>query len=242
MTNVRPMPTGPVAAEDRADPFTMTLFHSALRRDLTRARLLLGDPGLSVRRRRRLGRHLQWTMAQLRWHHEGEDHSLWPVLLERDPASRVVLDAMEAEHELLDGPLLELEAAARGLVADRATPADALAALDELEGPLLAHLSHEESAGLEIVRRVLSHREWQEFEKRAWIDGYTVADTLRFLRWIADGVRWRPDLVRRFGLPTALYWPVLKPLARSARCPGLTVWSGTPAARIPSAAGSPSTS
>ncbi|WP_197522326.1 hemerythrin domain-containing protein [Occultella aeris] len=234
------MPTEPAAAEDRADPFTMTLFHSALRRDVTRVRLLLGDPGLSVRRRRRLGRHLQWVMAQLRWHHEGEDHSLWPVLLDRDPASRVVLDAMEAEHESLDGPLLALEAAARGLVADRATAADALAALDELEGPLLAHLTHEEQEGLEIVRRALSHREWQAFEKRAWIDGYTAADTLRFLRWIADGVRWRPDLVRRFGVPAALHWPVLKPLSRSARWPALTVWSGTPAARVPSAAGSTS--
>lgn len=221
----------------KADPVTMTLFHAALRRDLARARVLLEAPvGLSVRRRRRLGRHLLWMMTQLRWHHEGEDHGLWPLLLERDPDSWAVLEEMEREHEAIDGPMLRLEEASRGLVAGRAHPRDVVAALDVLEAPLVAHLDHEERAGLPIVRRVLSHEEWQAFERREWIEGFTVPDTLRFLRWICDGVQ-EPDLLGRgLGVARALR-PMLGSLAGSARVPGLTVWAGTPAARMGSPLG-----
>lgn len=216
-----------------ADTLTMTLFHAALRRDLRRARHLLTDPReLSVRRRRRLGRHLLWAMAALRWHHEGEDHDLWPLLLERAPDSRAVLEAMEAEHHTIDEPLLHLEAAARGLVAGRAGPQEVLAALDALEGPLVAHLAHEEDEGMAIAARVLSQQEWKDFEQRAWIEGYTTAETVRFLVWICDGADWDATLRRRAGLPTPLYWALVKPLSRIARIRGLSPWAGTPAARI----------
>lgn len=216
-----------------ADTFTMTLFHSALRRDLVRAGVLLRAPQrLSSRRSRRLGRHLLWMTSALRWHHEGEDHDLWPLLLDRDPGSRSVLDAMAAEHHAIDEPLLRLEAAARGLIAGRAAPGDVLAALADLEGPLLAHLAHEEAAGMEIASRVLNHQEWRDFEQRAWIDGYTAAESARFLAWMSDGVEWAQPIRQRAGLPGALYWPVLKPLSLIARVPGLSVWAGTPAARI----------
>lgn len=216
-----------------ADPVTMTLFHSALRRDLTRARVLLDSPAsLSQRRRRRLGRHLLWLMTQLRWHHEGEDHGLWPVLLEREPDSRAVLEGMEAEHAAIDEPILRLEEAARGLVAGRAQPRDVRLALEVLEGPLLDHLAHEESAGLPIVRRTLSHREWQEFERLEWIEGFTIADTLRFLRWICDGVNQQDVLRRGLGVPVWLQQVSLRPLSRTAGIPGVTVWAGTPAAGI----------
>lgn len=218
---------------NHADPVTMTLFHGALRRDLARARRLLQSPGaLTLRRTRRLGRHLLWLMAQLRWHHEGEDHGLWPLLLERAPESAPVLEAMESEHQAIDVPLLRVEEAARGLVAGRSTPADALAALDLLEGPLLEHLTHEEEAGLPIVRRVLSRREWQQFERREWIDGYTALDTLRFLRWICDGVVDQDLLRRGLTLPPVLGRMLVAPLSRTTGVPGLTVWAGTPAARI----------
>lgn len=208
-----------------ADTVTMTLFHAALRRDLQRTRVLLEDPGdLSVRRRRRLGRHLQWAMAALRWHHEGEDHDLWPLLLERDPASRGVLEAMEAEHHAIDEPLLQLKAAARGLVAGRAGRVEALAALDALEGPLGDHLAHEEGDGMAIATRVLSQQDWKDFEQRAWIEGYTAVEVARFLSWICDGADWDAALRRRVGLPAPLYWAMVKPLLVIARVPGLSPW------------------
>lgn len=209
----------------------MTLFHSALRRDLERARVVLQAPVLALRRRRQLGRHLLWVMHALRWHHEGEDHHLWPMLMERAPGERAVLDAMEEEHQSIDEPLLRLEAAARGLIAKRAEPAVVVEALNALEGPLLEHLAHEETAGMEIVSRVLSHREWKDFEQRAWTDGYTVLEAVRFFTWMCDGVQWSASARRRAGLPTPLGW-LLKPLSAIAHVPGISVWAGTPAAGV----------
>jgi len=218
-----------------ADTLTMSLFHSALRRDLERARILLESPGtLSPRRSRRLGRHLLWLMGNLRWHHEGEDHYLWPLLLERDPGSSVVLDAMKSEHDTLDEPLLRLESRARGLIAGRIGPSEVLTALDALDKPLMKHLAHEEGEGMAIVSRVLSHQEWNEFEQRAWIDGFTAAQSVRFLAWMADGVEWREPIRRRTGLSAPLYWSVVRPLSFIARVPGPSVWAGTPAARVKS--------
>ncbi|WP_106399842.1 hemerythrin domain-containing protein [Actinocorallia populi] len=218
-----------------ADTLTMSLFHAALRRDLERAVILLENPGaLSPRRSRRLGRHLLWLTGNLRWHHEGEDHYLWPLLLERDPDGSAVLDAMKAEHDAIDEPLLRLEFHARGLVAGRTGPSEALTALNALIKPLTEHLAHEEGEGMAIASRVLSHREWKEFEQRAWIDGFTAAQSVRFLAWMADGVEWQEPVRRRAGLPAPLYWTVVKPLSLIARVPGPSVWAGTPAARIKS--------
>lgn len=216
-----------------ADTLTMTLFHSALRRDIARARLLLErGPGLSPRRARRLGRHLLWAMTELRRHHEGEDHDLWPLLEARAPEHRALFDELEAEHHGIDGPLLRLEAAARGLVAGRTAPNEALTALDELAGPLHDHLAREEAEGMAVASRVLTHREWQQFEQRAWSTGYTLTETLRFLTWMTDGVTWDRPLRRRAGLPAAVYWSIVRPLSAVARVPLLSVWAGTPAARI----------
>ncbi|MFD4369394.1 hemerythrin domain-containing protein [Rhodococcus sp. NPDC058521] len=218
-----------------ADPFTMSMFHSALRRDLERAAILLADPStLSVRRKRRLGRHLQWLMHALRWHHEGEDHYLWPLLLDREPESSAILATMEAEHEAIDGPLLEVEAVARGLVSGRTSEGDASAALTAFERPLRDHLAHEEVDGLAIVRRVLTHREWAEFEQKAWIDGYTVSESIRFVSWMLDGLQWSKDFRDRVGVPTTLYWAVVKPLSYVAHLPALSPWAGTRAARVAS--------
>lgn len=215
------------------DTLSMTMFHSALRRDLARARVLLQAPHwLTSRRRRGLGRHLLWVIGSLRWHHEGEDHELWPLLLERDPDSRAVLERMEVEHHAIDEPLLRFEQASRGLIAGRTDPSAALAALTALERPLLDHLAHEEADGMEIASRVLSHQEWRDFEQRAWIDGYTMTETLSFLAWMSDGVDWQESLRRRAGLPVLLYWSAMKPLSFIAHVPGLSVWAGTPAARI----------
>jgi hypothetical protein len=216
-----------------ADTLTMSMFHCALRRDLERSEILLGSPEtLSPRRRRRLGRHLLWLMSTLRWHHEGEDHYLWPLLLDREPASSAVLDAMQAEHHRIDEPLLALEGHARGLVAGRTEPRDVSEALSILAMPLLEHLVHEENEGMEIASRVLSHRDWNDFEQRGWIDGYTVRESVRFVAWMVDGVDWSRPIRRRVGLPAPIYWAVVKPLSLNARIPLLSIWSGTPAARV----------
>ena len=216
-----------------ADTVAMTLFHSALRRDLARIRSVLGSRRLSAPRRRLLGRHIVWVVAALRWHHEGEDAELWPVLIERAPESRDVLHAMEAEHHAIDEPLARLESAGRGLAAGRTAPAQIVEILDDLEGPLLAHLAHEEDEAMQIVSRVLTTREWKDFENRAWAEGYSTTQSLRFVTWLVDGTASGRDLWRRAGVPAAAYWLALKPLSQYGRLPLVSPWAGTPAARIP---------
>lgn len=229
----------PPDATRPADTLTMTLFHAALRRDLARARFLLEAPHwLTPRRARRLGRLLLWDMNELRRHHEGEDHFLWPLLLSREPGSAAVLDAMEDEHHAIDDPLLDLEAASRGLVAGRTGPAEVLEALNVLEGPLLDHLAHEENEGMAIATRVLTHQEWKDFEERAWAAGYTAAEALRFLAWMCDGVDWDDATLRRVRMPVPLWRVVAKPLSLIASVPTASVWAGTPAARIRARLGS----
>lgn len=216
-----------------ADTLTMSLFHAALRRDLERARYLLEHPHwLSPRRARRLGRLLLWDMGELRRHHEGEDHYLWPLLLSRAPETREILDAMEHEHLAIDEPLLQLEASARALVAGRAGPHEVLAALNELDGPLRDHLAHEEAEGMDIATRVLSHQEWKDFETRAWAAGYTAREALRFLAWMCDGVDWDRAVLRRVRMPVPLWRLLAKPLSAIAAVPTASVWARTPAARI----------
>ncbi|HIT76721.1 MAG TPA: hemerythrin domain-containing protein [Candidatus Avipropionibacterium avicola] len=217
-----------------ADPVTMALFHAALRRDLRRARRLLESPQLLSRRRARaLGRVLLWNTNELRRHHEGEDHHLWPLLMARAPQSRRLLEDMESEHEAIDEPLLRLEVAARGLVADRAEPRAVIRALDDLEAPLLRHLAHEELDAMAIAASVLTHDEWKEFEAKAWAIGYTPAETVRFLTWMCDGVEWSEVI-------TARARPSLAPCCRAvarvlsavAALGTARLWAGTDAAGI----------
>lgn len=85
---------------------------------------------------------------------------------------------------------------------------------------------------MEIASRALDHQEWKDFEQRAWIDGYTVRESIRFAAWMVDGVEWTTSIRRRMGLPGPVHWAVVKPLSSLARVPALSIWAGTPAARV----------
>jgi hemerythrin-like domain-containing protein len=103
-----------------------------------------------------------WQMftRQLSVHHQVEDRSLWPRLRAAVASGDEVevLEAMEAEHALLD-PLIVLAGQA---VADR--DAGALASrLGELSSLLADHTRHEEQAALPLVQRYLSTAGWDAF-------------------------------------------------------------------------------
>jgi hypothetical protein len=216
---------------DPADPIAMVAFHSALRRDLRRTRLVLGE-GASRARKARLGRHLLWVIEQLRWHHEGEDVELWPFLAERDARLHQSLGEMQAEHGAIDRPLAALESAARGLVTGWGDGATVITALDELEPPLLAHLRHEEEQLLPQVTRLMTQQEWDDFQQRGWIRGNTPNQTARFLAWLVDRADWKPDQVRRLGLPWPAYALVIKPLCAFVRAISGSPWHKPTAAGV----------
>lgn len=112
----------------------------------------------------------------LRVHHTTEDDILWPALhAATGPDERALLDAMEAEHAVLD-PLME--AIDAGLeVADHA---------DALVTALHAHLRHEETEVLPLIESVLPAEQWQRFGQTH--GGRIVADAPRYLPWLLEGM------------------------------------------------------
>ncbi len=82
-----------------ADTRMMGIVHSALKRDLTRARdVLAAEPTPRGRQRVALGKHVSWMLDFLHGHHSGEDEGLWPLVRGRNPDAADLLDSMEADH------------------------------------------------------------------------------------------------------------------------------------------------
>jgi iron-sulfur cluster repair protein YtfE (RIC family) len=178
-------------AEGPLDLNGMYMAHHAFRRDLVRFAL--------AARRTPLEDAEVWRALAVRWaqfsgilhhHHTTEDDVLWPQLLEiADAEGRATLEAMEAEHELID-PLLAGCAAgftAMAQAPDAATR-DELARLAETARDTLSdHMRHEETAALPLVQALLSKEGWERVEKAAG-EGKSVKELFFLVPWVADGL------------------------------------------------------
>jgi hypothetical protein len=162
--------------------------HDAFNRDLRRLSTAIragraGDP--AVRTGWETFKH------QLHIHHTVEDEALWPPLRARvrRPAEVELLDAMEAEHALIDPLLSQVDAALAA--GDAAGPADDA---DELASTLEAHMEHEETEALPLVETYLGAEGWQAFgaaiRKRQGLKG-----AAEFLPWLLDDAS--AELTRR---------------------------------------------
>src|SRR3954454_8463071 len=128
------------------DTRMMGIVHSALRRDLLRTRMVLDDPALLTEERRTgLADHVLWMMHALHVHHHGEDIGLYPMVLRNDPATRELVEDMDADHQRIDPAIAVLEEAARAFRADPGARIALLSALAALDDVLLPHLEREES-------------------------------------------------------------------------------------------------
>ncbi|MCK8669578.1 hemerythrin domain-containing protein [Rhodococcus sp. HM1] len=103
----------------------------------------------------------------LHHHHTIEDEMFWPLMrtrLQDEPDDLEVLDAMEAEHALLDPSLAAVEEA----FDDREHGPDVLAErLDTVVHTLRSHLAHEEKDALPLMARTITAREVQTLTKDA---------------------------------------------------------------------------
>jgi hemerythrin-like domain-containing protein len=163
----------------------MILMHDALRRDLVRlakvaSRRNLVDPS------RRPAINAGWELfkEQLHIHHSGEDEQLWPKArkrMARSDAGLSLLAEMEAEHDLVDPLLDEVDLA----FADRETGDERLSdVVDALTVALLNHLNHEERDALPLLGRVLTAKDWKEVIGEQRKMGLKVAS--RFFPWMLD--------------------------------------------------------
>jgi len=166
-----------------ADLTIMLAAHDAFRRDLTRlartaSKANLADPA----RRQSIAAGWELFKRELHLHHTAEDEIIWPVLrprLEHSPAALSVLDAMEAEHELID-PLLAAVDAEFG-------QGDRLAdVIDALTSSLTGHLGHEERDGLPLIGVALTSSEWRGVGRKIATKNGLSAGSEMFA-WMLDG-------------------------------------------------------
>jgi Hemerythrin HHE cation binding domain len=174
-----------------ADLTIMLAAHDAFRRDLTRlARTAsaadLSDPA------RRLSVAAGWDLFQreLHLHHTTEDELIWPALrprLAHSAAALSVLDAMEAEHELIDPLLAAVNAELPDGVDAELPDGDRLAdVIDALTTSLTGHLAHEERDGLPLIGAALSAAEWRGVGRKIVRENGMAAGSEMFA-WILDG-------------------------------------------------------
>ncbi|MEW2521166.1 hemerythrin domain-containing protein [Actinacidiphila alni] len=168
------------SAHTRLDFTMMYAVHDAFRRDLGQL-VAAADPRTGSLRAFKAG----WANLTyyLDIHHTAEDTVLWPPMRGKvgaDPERKALLDAMEAEHAVLDPLVAAVDA--RLAAGDTAgLPADVTA----LREALTAHFDHEEEAGLPLVDAVVSAKDWDAFgeEQRRRVGTKGAAS---FFPWLLD--------------------------------------------------------
>ena len=176
------------------------------------ARLVRAAPAPSPGRVTFLADHIDFGLAALHHHHEGEDELLYPVLIERVPEQAPMTEQVEHEHLLIK---TALDSASAACAAWRARPSaetgEALAvALDHLNSAVQPHLDDEEQKIVPLAAVTLTQQEWDEMGKQgaAWIP--------RNKRGIAFGMMLEPlgeadraHMMRHLPAPVRMLYPFL---------------------------------
>jgi len=199
------------APEGPVDMFMMYVMHHAFRRDLDGFAAAVAATPVEDR--------ATWTALKNRWerfggylhhHHSGEDAGLWPALLLRaDAAEREHLEAMEAEHDVID-PLLEGCASGFAALArhgDEDERAALLVRVTATRDQLGRHLAHEESEAMAILQRHLSQDEWDVIEREHFAKR-DVTDLMFIVPWAVKDLtaEQRSEVFTRIGGPFRLVW------------------------------------
>jgi Hemerythrin HHE cation binding domain len=171
----------------KLDMSMMFAMHDALRRELAQVgRIASGrddNPGTLLRAA------LGWELFKkfLTAHHQTEDDVLWPPLrasVAGRPVRTALVDALEAEHGVIDPLLAAIDAAAADPDYGYQRFGDIV---DELSARLNAHLAHEEADGLPLIDASLTPAQWQHF---AQVHGErNLPDASRFMPWLLAGAR-----------------------------------------------------
>jgi hypothetical protein len=185
----------------KLDMSMMFAMHDALRRDLERVGRIAGrlddDPAKLLRAA------AGWELFKkfLVNHHESEDEALWPALrtaVAARPDQAALVDALEAEHAVIDPLLAAIDAAA----ADPDGGHERFGGLvDELIIELSAHLTHEEKDGLPLIDIAVTEEQWQHFN---FVNAErNRPDAAMFMPWLFDGAdrERRDSLLGKFPPP-----------------------------------------
>jgi hemerythrin-like domain-containing protein len=219
----------------RADTRTMPIVHSALRRDLTRTRIVLTDSrSLSEERRTALADHLAWMMTFLDDHHTSEDEGLYPMVLDKNPAARELLEDMDADHRLVHPAMEQVADATRALrTPGTIATTDVLAAIDALEAVLYPHLAREEDETMPVVAASITATDWHRWDQEHNIQGRSFRELAATGLWTLDGQDPASHALMRQVVPRPVMFVIHNVFGQRYRRKSARLWGGTRAAVVP---------
>ena len=214
------------------------LSHRALRRDLARVEDAVRDlDPASTAEAAPLRSALSVVERMLVLHHRAEDLLVWPLLADRRPDLAPAIDALEAEHVVIDR-WLEAVSASLALLARHdpgvrrdALHAGAVDAAATLRSLLDAHLDLEEAVALPAIAASVTDEEWDRVDARRRA-ALTADEAGISLAWVLSAADDPASLAARLPVPAAEAWRSrwapeldrrLAPLAVAARRPALAV-------------------
>lgn len=154
-----------------ADATAMARFHCIFREALDAVPRLVGAaPADDNDRADLVGSYYANVLKLLHAHHEAEDLTIYPLMVERLPQHVDVISRVNAEHEALLGTL---DAAEQAVTAWRADPSSAsrdaaVASLESLRAILVEHLDHEEADVVPLIALCINVAEWGEMSATAF--------------------------------------------------------------------------
>ena len=154
-----------------ADATAMTRFHRIFREALGAVPRFVGAaPADDKHRAELVGSYYAEVLKLLHAHHEAEDLTIYPLMVERLPQHVDVISRVNAEHEAVLGTLGSAEQAVVDWRADPSSSSRdaAVAALDALRPILLEHLDHEESDVVPLIALCINVAEWGEMSATAF--------------------------------------------------------------------------
>ncbi|GLH96565.1 hemerythrin domain-containing protein [Phytohabitans aurantiacus] len=170
---------------DTLDVTAMYAMHDALRRELEHIARITVRVDSDPRTILRTAAGWQLFTRSLHVHHTAEDDALWPALREtlaRRPDELALLEAMEAEHAVIDEVIEAIQAA----LSDPGAGLDRLGDLaDSLVVGLNGHLKHEEDQALPLIQAFATPQQWAHFGQ---VHGQRIGpDASRLLPWLLEG-------------------------------------------------------
>ena len=154
-----------------ADATAMTRFHRIFREALDAVPRFVGAaPADDDGRADLVCSYYANVLKLLHAHHEAEDLTIYPLMMERLPQHVDVISRVNAEHDAVLGTL---DAAERAVATWRADPSSAtrdaaVAALTSLHTILVEHLDHEEADVVPLIALCITVAEWGEMSAVAF--------------------------------------------------------------------------
>ena len=145
----------------RPDTSDMAAVHKVFRFAVASAPDLVGSAAGDDARRALIANYYDNVVAFLGAHHLGEDELVYPLLIERVPDQRAVLDLGERQHE----DVLPLKDVVRASVESWRVQGDSqapqvLRSMEALDTLLTPHLDYEEAEVVPLAAEYLTAEEW----------------------------------------------------------------------------------